>query len=173
MPGVTLWEKVFVKNERIYQSRVTSAKLYGSEIWCLRKNEMAIMRRIKKAMRAMCGVKLIEITRRQEFMSLLGLKNTLNGPARTSGVRWYGHVLKKNTGDVLRRALDFKLGKEEGVGNQIGLGKKLKNILIRLGRKRKMPLTEQSGVIVFATFKKLEVNPATCVNAGKTRFKKK
>ena len=25
-----------------------------------------------------------------------------------SRVRWYGHVLRKNTGDVLRRALDFE-----------------------------------------------------------------
>ena len=53
--------------------------LYGSETWCLRDNEMPILRRTKKAiMRAMCGVKMIEKTRSQEFMNLLGLKNTLN-----------------------------------------------------------------------------------------------
>ena len=33
MWGVTLWEKVFVKN------CVRFAMLYGSEIWCLRENE--------------------------------------------------------------------------------------------------------------------------------------
>ena len=43
--------------ERIYQSCVRLAMLYGSETWCLKENEMAILRRTEKAMmRAMCGV---------------------------------------------------------------------------------------------------------------------
>ena len=47
---------------------------------------MAILRRTKKAMmRVMCGVKIIE-KRSQELMSLLGLKDTLDGLARASGV---------------------------------------------------------------------------------------
>ena len=81
--------EVFVKNEkRIYQSCVRSAMLYGSETWCLRKNNMAILRRTEKAMmRAMCGVKLIEKRKGQKLMSLLGLKDTLGGLARASGVR--------------------------------------------------------------------------------------
>ena len=40
---------------------VRSATLYGSETWCLRGNENAILKRTEKSMiRAMCGVKLIE-----------------------------------------------------------------------------------------------------------------
>ena len=62
---------------RIYQSCVRSAMLYGSETWCLRENEMAILRRTEKAMmRATCGVKMIKKRRNQELMSLLGLKDT-------------------------------------------------------------------------------------------------
>ena len=30
--------------------------------------------------------------RSQERMSLIGIKDTLNGLARASGARWYGHV---------------------------------------------------------------------------------
>ena len=63
----------------------------------------------------MCGVKLIE-KRSQEFMSLLGLKNTSDKLARASGVRWYGHVLRRDNGDVLRRALDFEMAKRRGRG---------------------------------------------------------
>ena len=49
---------------------------------------MAILRRTEKAMmRVMCGVKIIEKKKSQELMSLLGLKDTLDGLARTSGVR--------------------------------------------------------------------------------------
>ena len=45
----------------IYQSCVRLAMLYGSETWCLRENEMEILRRTERAMvRAMCGVKLME-----------------------------------------------------------------------------------------------------------------
>ena len=102
---------------KIYQSCVRSAMLYGSETWCLRGNEMAILRRTEKAMmRAMCGVKIIEKRRSQELMSLLGLTDTLDGLARASGVRWYGHVVRKDNGDVLRRALDFKVAERRGHG---------------------------------------------------------
>ena len=41
-------------------------------------------------------------------MSLLGLKDTLAGLARTSEVRWYGHVL--------RSALDFEVAGRRGRG---------------------------------------------------------
>ena len=58
-------------------------------------------------MRAMCGVKLIE-KRSQELTSLRGLKHTLNGLVRASGVRWFGHVL--------RRALDFEVAGRRGRG---------------------------------------------------------
>ena len=61
--------------------------LYGSEMWCLRENGMEILRRTEKAMmRAMCEVKLIEKRRSQELMSLLSLKDTLDGLTRASGV---------------------------------------------------------------------------------------
>ena len=42
--------------ERIYQSCVRMAMLYGNDTWCLRKNEMAILR----TEIAMCEVWLIE-----------------------------------------------------------------------------------------------------------------
>ena len=40
-------------------------------------------------------------------MSLLDLKNNLDGLARVIGVRRYEHVLRRDNGDVLRGALDF------------------------------------------------------------------
>ena len=101
----------------IYRSCVRSAIMYGSETWCLRKNEIAILRRTEKAMiRAMCGVKLIEKRRIQKLVSLLGLKDTLDKVARASRVRWYGHVLRRDDYDVLRRALDFEVVGRTGRG---------------------------------------------------------
>ena len=61
--------------------------LYESETWCLRENEMAILRRTEEAMiRVMRGVKLIKKRRSQELMILLDLKDILDGLARLSGV---------------------------------------------------------------------------------------
>ena len=76
---------------------------------------MAILRRTEKAMmRAMCEVKMIEKRRSQKLISLLDLKGSLDGLARASGVRWYGHVLRTNNSDVLRRALDFEVAGRRG-----------------------------------------------------------
>ena len=70
---------------------------------------MEILRRTKKAMmRTMRGAKIIEKRRSQELMSSLGLKNTLNGLARVSGLQWHGHVL--------RRALYFEEASKKGRG---------------------------------------------------------
>ena len=56
--------------------------------------------------------------RSQELISLLGSKNALDELARASGVRWYGHVLRRDNDDVLRRALDFEVaGRERGRPN--------------------------------------------------------
>ena len=102
---------------RIYQSCVRSAMLSGSETWCPRENKMAILRKTEKAMmRAMCGVKMFDKRRSQELMSLLGLTDTLDGLAWASGVRWYGHVLRRDNGNALRRALDFKVAERKGRG---------------------------------------------------------
>ena len=63
--------------------------LYGSETWCLRENEMAILRRTERAMvRAICGAKLIQKKRTENLMEMLGLKETVVQMAKVNGVRW-------------------------------------------------------------------------------------
>ena len=80
----------------VYQSCVRSAMLYGSETWCLTESEMAILRRTERAVvRSMCGVKLVDRKNTEELMEMLGLKKTLNRMAKANGVRWYGHVIRR------------------------------------------------------------------------------
>ena len=90
----------------VYRSCVRSVMLYGSEKWCLRENEMAILRRTE---RAMCGAKLMEKKRTEDLMEMLGLKETVVQMAKANGVRWYGHVLRRGDGHVLRKALEFEV----------------------------------------------------------------
>ena len=89
---------------------VISAMLYASEKWSLRENEMAILSRTERAMvRAMCGAKLMERKRTEDLIEMLDLKETVVLMAKANGVRWYGHVLRKDDGLVLRKALVFEV----------------------------------------------------------------
>ena len=84
--------------------------LYGSETWCLRENEMAILRRTKKAMmRAMWDAKLMEKKWTEDLMEILGLKETVVQMAKANGVRWYRHVFRRDDRHVLRKALEFEV----------------------------------------------------------------
>ena len=40
---------------------------------------------------------------------MLGLKERVVQMAKANGVRWYGHVLRRDDGHVLRKALEFEV----------------------------------------------------------------
>ena len=42
-------------------------------------------------------------------MEMLGLKETVVQMAKANGVRWYRHVLRRNDGHVLSKALEFEV----------------------------------------------------------------
>ena len=72
----------------VYRCCVRSAILYGSETWCLKENEKAILRRTERAMvRAMCGQKVVDRKTTEEQMDMLGLKETIDRLATANGVR--------------------------------------------------------------------------------------
>ena len=53
----------------VYRSCIRVAVLYGSETWCLRENEMTILRRTERAMvRSMCKIKLVDSRNMEELM---------------------------------------------------------------------------------------------------------
>ena len=47
--------------------------------------------------RAMCGRKVVDRKTIEEQMDVLGLKETIDCLATASEVRWYGHVLRRET----------------------------------------------------------------------------
>jgi hypothetical protein len=95
---------------RVYKSCVRSAMLYGSETWCLKEADMAILRRTERAMvRSMCGVKLTDRRKTDELMEMLGMEESVERLAKANGVRWYGHVLRRDELHPLRKALDFSV----------------------------------------------------------------
>ena len=58
--------------------------------------------------RAMCRVQLKDRKRHTDLMFMQGLKETMDQLAMANSVHWYGHVLRREDGDVLRRALDVE-----------------------------------------------------------------
>ena len=95
---------------KIYRYCVRSAILYGSETWCLKENEKAILRRTERAMvRAMCGQKVVVRKTTEEQMGRLGLKKTIDRLATANEVRWYGHVLRRYDNSVLMVALNLEV----------------------------------------------------------------
>ena len=59
--------------------------------------------------RATCGRKVADKKRTEEQVDKLGLKETVNGLATATGVRWYEHVLRKDDSSVLRVVLYLEL----------------------------------------------------------------
>ena len=56
--------------------------------------------------RVMCGAQLKDINRSKDLM--LGLNEPIDQLAMANSVRCYGHVLKREDGHVLRRALEVE-----------------------------------------------------------------
>ena len=42
-------------------------------------------------------------------MEMLGLKEIVGQMAKANGLRWYGHVLWRDDGHVLRKVLEFEV----------------------------------------------------------------
>ena len=57
----------------------------------------------------MCGVQLKDRKISTDFMFMLGYSETIDQLAMANSVRWHGHVLRREDGHVLRRALDVEV----------------------------------------------------------------
>ena len=51
-------------------------------------------------------------------MNRLWLKETVDQLATVNGVKWYGHVLRRDDDSVLRAALDLEVSGKRRQGNQ-------------------------------------------------------
>ena len=59
--------------------------------------------------RAMYGVQLEHRKRAKDLILMLGLNRTIDLLAMANNVHWYDHVLRREDGHILRRALDFEV----------------------------------------------------------------
>ena len=60
-------------------------------------------------MESMCEVKLMDKKSIKDIMQMLDLNEATDYLAKANSVRWYGHVLRKDKNNFLRRPLDLRL----------------------------------------------------------------
>ena len=59
-----------------------------------------------------------------ELMEMLGVEETVDQMAKANRVRWYGHVVRRDEGHVLKRALDFEVDGKRKQGQPKKMPKK-------------------------------------------------
>ena len=66
--------------------------------------------------RAICGAQLKDRKRSADFMFKLGLNESMHHLAMPNSIYWYGHVLRRGDGHILRSALDLEVGVQRKKG---------------------------------------------------------
>ena len=59
--------------------------------------------------KAVCGVLLKAGERSEDFILMFGVNETTDRLAMASSVSWYGHVLRRVDGHILRRVLELEV----------------------------------------------------------------
>ena len=117
-------------------------------------------------LRAMCGVKLMDKKITKELMEMLGLVESLEMIAKANAVRWYGHVLRREDGNILRKALDLEVMGKRRRGRPKGTWKRKveEEVGVRKGRCLGSREMETGGMEMQSN----GVNPATSVDGENT-----
>ena len=70
--------------------------------WYLKENKKSVSRRTERAIvGAICGQKVVDTKTIAEQMDMLELRKTIDQLATANGVRWYGHVLRRDDDSFL------------------------------------------------------------------------
>ena len=78
---------------------------------------MEISRRTERAMvRSMCGVKLVNRKNMEKLIEMLGLKETLDRMAQANGVKWHGHVIRRDDNNILKKAMMLEVNEKRKRG---------------------------------------------------------
>ena len=86
----------------------------------------------------MCGVQLEDRKRSADLMFMLDLNETIDQFAMANSVCWYGYVLRREDGHVLRRALDFEVeGQRKKVRPKRKWNRQVEEESMKVGLRRK------------------------------------
>ena len=81
-------------------------------------------------------------------MLMLCLKETIDQLAMANSVHWYGHVLRREDGHVLRRALDFEVDGQRKKGRPKRMWKRqVEEESMKVGLRRKDALCRSKWIV--------------------------
>jgi len=87
--------------------------LHGSETWHVRKeNELALQSAEISMVRWMCNVKVKDRVPRKELRERLGIDDIIL-ILQQNRLRWYGHVLRKEDTDWVKKCMDYEAPDQE------------------------------------------------------------
>jgi len=88
---------------------VRSSMLHGSETWPTRKeNEVALQQAEIRMGRWMCGIELQDRVPSKGMRERLGLDDIIS-VLQQNRLRWYGHVLRKEDNDCVKKCMEYEL----------------------------------------------------------------
>ena len=109
MPLLTNKDVSLIMRGRLYNSCVRCSMLHGSETWSVRKeNVVALQRAEMRMVRWMCGVKLKDRLPSKELRERLGVDD-IALILQQNRLRWYGHVLRKNDDDWVKKCMEYEV----------------------------------------------------------------
>ena len=109
VPLLTNKDVSLIMRGRLYSSCVRSSMLHGSETWPVRKeNVVALQRAEMRIVRWMCGVKLKDRLPSKELRERIGV-NDIALILQQNRLRWYGHVLRKDDDDWVKKCMEYEV----------------------------------------------------------------
>ena len=94
-------------NRAVYKGYVRPEILYGMDALLLKESEIEILRRTERPMvREMCVEYSLGIERANYLMQMSCLNEAIDVLVISNSVDQYGHVLRREGGNVFRRAFD-------------------------------------------------------------------
>jgi len=109
VPLLTNKDVFLIMRGRLYNSCVPSRMLHGSETWPVRKeNVVALQRAEMRIVRWMCGVKLKDRHPSKELRERLGVDD-IALVLQQNRLRWYGHVLRKDDDDCVKKCMEYEV----------------------------------------------------------------
>jgi len=83
--------------------------LHGNETWPVRKeNEVALQRAEMRMVRWMCDVKVKDKVQSKQSRERLGIDDIIL-ILQQNWVRWYGHVLRKEDKDWVKKCMEYEV----------------------------------------------------------------
>ena len=100
----------------IHRSCIRRTLLYGAEVWPLTLKLEGLLESCEnKMLRRMLNITWEDKIKNEEIWKRCGVER-LNNEIRRSRMRWYGHVMRREDEDFLRRALEHKVEKASTPG---------------------------------------------------------